>query len=201
MIIECPHCETKVDGIVKGEHEYCESDTFHSRAVLLACPVCHNPLVGVQDLIPTGPQTEEWYGEKRVWPQAESLLDSTIPDSVRHSLEEAHLCFKIRAYRACAVMCGRSLEGLCHHFKTHNQMLAPCLKELRDSGVIDARLFQWGEPLRIHRNLGAHATDAKISRQDAKDLLDFANAICEFVFVLSDRYDKFMQRSSATKGP
>jgi len=52
MIIECPYCESKVDGEVKGEHEsyHPEQDPYPFKAVLLKCPVCNNALLGGSDL-------------------------------------------------------------------------------------------------------------------------------------------------------
>ena len=45
-----------------------------------------------------------------------------------------------------------------------------------------------------HINIGAHATEDKISKEDAKDLLDFAQAICDYVFVLNAKFNRFMER-------
>ena len=78
-------------------------------------------------------------------------------------------------------------------------MLAKGLQELHDSGKIDERLYQWGKELHEHRNLAAHATDKVFSREDAEDLYEFANAICDYLFVLQDRYDRFMQRKGTNQ--
>jgi hypothetical protein len=196
MIIECPYCESKVDGLVRGEHvSYFEEDDSEFRTLLLECPVCRNSLLGGQERY--DPELDsEWSSVKRLWPQPEAHIDLNIPDIVRDSLEEARRCFKARAYSACAVMCGRSLEAICNEYSTKSKILAGGLKELLDRKIIDDRLFQWGEELRKHRNIGAHATQEKISREDARDLLDFVNAICEYVFVLSRKFEGFMKRKA-----
>lgn len=93
-------------------------------------------------------------------------------------------------------MSGRTLEGVCNHYLPKSKNLADGIKGLKEKGIIDDRLFHWGEELRKHRNIGAHATDEKISKEDAKDLLDFVNAICEYVFVLTGRFNKFMERKA-----
>jgi hypothetical protein len=135
-----------------------------------------------------------WGSPIRVFPIGERPIAATVPPIVRSSLEEADLCFRARAYSACAVMCGRALEGMCHHFNAKSKHLGGGLKELRQRQIIDERLFKWSEELQRHRNLGAHATEERIPREDARDLLDFANAITEYVFVLNDRFEKFMAR-------
>jgi Domain of unknown function (DUF4145) len=95
------------------------------------------------------------------------------------------------------MMCGRALEGVCVHFETRNRTLARGLEELLEKGIIDARLALWGEQLRKHRNLAAHATEEKTSREDATDLLDFVDAICEYVFVLTPKFRSFMARKES----
>ncbi|MFH1446782.1 MAG: DUF4145 domain-containing protein [Chloroflexota bacterium] len=195
MIIECPYCESKVDGKVIGEHvSYNGEDPFPFKVVLLECPACKESLLGCQELVQVGRDRDEWITGKRLWPQPISFYSRIIPDIVRDSLEEAQKCYNAKAYSACAVMCGRVLEGLCKIYETKNKNIAGGLKELLEKKIIDDRLFRWGAVLREQRNLGAHATGEKINKEDAQDLLDFANAICDYVFVLSDRFDKFMKR-------
>ena len=198
MIIECPYCESKVDGLVKGEHEAYDphEDPFPFKAVLVQCPVCNNALLGGSDLVQVGPNEHEWSSLNRLWPKQESHVDWDIPAIARNSLIEARLCYKAKAYSASVVMSGRTLEGVCKHHSAKNKNLAVGLKELKEKGIIDERLFKWGEELRKHRNIGAHASDEKISKEDAKDLLDFVNAICEYVFVLTEKFNKFMERKS-----
>ena len=195
MIIECPYCESKVDGELIGKHIFYdpqEGPPF--KAVLVKCPVCDNPLLGGSDHYQTGPDTSEWSALKRLWPQQETYIDWEIPLIARNSLLEAQICHKAKAYSACAVMSGRILEGVCKHHATKSKNLASGLKELKDKGIIDDRLYQWSEELRKHRNIGAHATEDKISKEDAKDLLDFAQAICDYIFVLNAKFNRFMER-------
>ncbi len=201
MIIECPYCESKVDGEVEGEHEsyHPEHDPFPFKAVLLKCPVCNNALLGGSDLEQTGPDTSKWSNLNRLWPQQETYINWEIPNIARNSLVEARTCYKAKAYSACAVMSGRTLEGVCQHHSTKDKNLVNGLKELKDKGIIDDRLYQWGEELRKHRNIGAHATEDNISKEDAKDLLDFAQAICDYVFVLNAKFNRFMERKDNAK--
>lgn len=197
MIIECPHCESKVDGIGHGEIEYIEDDyPFPSKVVLIECPICNFPLLGDCDRYQKVNGECAWTNAIRVWPKQESLIDREIPEIARNSLIEAKLCFKARAYSACAVMCGRTIEGVCIHHSTKSKTLAGGLKELKTKGIIDTRIYDWGDELRRHRNIGAHATAEKISKEDAQDLLDFSSAICDYVFVLNEKFNRFKVRNS-----
>lgn len=197
MIVECPHCESKVDceekGSVSIDDDYTPTPT---KVVLLECKICHSPLLGWSELIQTGDDEWEWGQVERTWPSQDSGVDSEIPDIARISLLEAKVCFNAKAFNACAVMCGRAIEGLCKHHDEKLRNLAAGLRKLKENGVIDTRLYDWGEALRAHRNLGAHASTAKISKEDAKDLLDFSIAICEYVFVLNEKFKRFQARQS-----
>ncbi|MEE8136534.1 MAG: DUF4145 domain-containing protein, partial [Thermodesulfobacteriota bacterium] len=73
-------------------------------------------------------------------------------------------------------MSGQALEGVCVHHKTKKKTIAAGLTELKDKEIIDKRLYEWGEEIRKHRNIGAHANEDRISRDDAKDVLDFVQA-------------------------
>lgn len=170
-----------------------------SKKIFLECPVCNVCMVASQDMVQTDYDEWDWSAPTRDWPQPATVFDHDIPRLTRKSLQEAKKCLSAHAYSACAVMCGRAIEGICAEHKTKSKTLAGGLKELRDTQIIDQRLFEWGDSLREKRNIGAHATDEDVSREDARDVLEFALAISEYVFVLSTKYEAFKSRQ--TKKP
>lgn len=195
MIVECPRCESKVDAEEKGSVDFdFEIHGMPGKAVLLECPVCHDPLFGFTELIGRGLAGSIWEEIDRKWPVPDNEIDYSIPEIAKISLVEAKLCFRARAFNACAVMCGRTIEGVCKHHNSAIKTLAIGLKKLKDDGVIDSRIYEWGEALRKHRNLGAHATTERVTKEDAKDLLDFSIAICDYVFVLNEKFQRFQER-------
>ena len=196
MITECPYCESRVDCEEKGavDIDFERSGGAPTKVVLLECKVCKHALLGISEIVQTAEDEWEWDAASRLWPAPDTEVAWDIPEIARNSLIEAKVCFKAKAYSACAVMCGRAIEGVCKHHDAATKTLAAGLKKLKDSGVIDARLYEWGEALRENRNLGAHATTDKVSKEDAKDLLDFSAAICEYVFVLTEKWERFQKR-------
>ena len=188
MIIECHRCEAMVDGKVVGKHTcHDEEDPADYKCYLLECPRCHTTLVGGEYEFDSGPLT-------RHWPSPQKYLSHKIPEIVRNSLDEAYSCFKVGAFSACTVMAGRALEGLVRHFGGNKSYLGPGIKELHDRGVIDARLAAWAGALQKARNLSAHASGERVPKADAQDLLDFVAAICEYVFVLTKKFEAYMSR-------
>ncbi|MFN0166374.1 MAG: DUF4145 domain-containing protein [Bryobacteraceae bacterium] len=169
---------------------------------LLRCTVCGSTLVAFQSLIryaeTLAGDIEEWTDATRVWPQPQSELSTSIPKKIRDCLDEARKCLHTSAYIASVAMSGRALEAIARHFhskgKADRLMLAQGLKDLHEEKVIDDRLLAWGRELHEHRNLAAHASDATFDQWEAQDLYDFAVAICDYVFVMADKYDQFIQR-------
>jgi len=136
-----------------------------------------------------------WTRAERVWPEPKKVVSRKVPPIVQDSLQEADLCFSARAFTACAVMCGRAIEGICvQQGMKKKKTFQLGLRALLDSEVIDQRLFAWGEELRKLRNLGAHATGATVEREDAVDVLAFAHAITDYVYVLTAQFNDFMER-------
>lgn len=197
MLINCSKCKARVDAKVESYlHGYDENEPPY-KVSLLQCPSCHSPLIGVQENYGSSDFGDEiWSEAGRVWPSPETYLSHSIPSTIRSSLEEAEKCLRTGAYTACVIMTGRALEAMCKHFATKSQYLAGGLKELLEREIIDKRLYEWSEELRKHRNLAAHATDDKFTHEDGEYAFDFATAICNYVFVLNEKFKAFMERKT-----
>ena len=195
MLIECPYCERSVEAETIAVHEdpndYPPDGT---RIALLKCPVCGCALVGKQDAFIDFKNDIDWDDPERIWPYPEEKVHASIPSVVRISLEEAKKCYAAKAYSACAVMCGRALEAVGLNHKTKADKLGAMLKELKEAQIIDQRIYDWGEELREYRNLGAHATEHKTSKEEAEDLLNFIKVICNYIYVMKERFELFKQR-------
>lgn len=140
-----------------------------------------------------------WGPPKRLWPVLGLPDLGFMPQPVAHALSEADRAIYGGAYSASVVMSVQAIEGMCRHFETKSQTLFEGLTELRERGVIDQMLHEWGQELREHRNLAAHATGTKFNRVDAEDIFDFAKTICEYVFVLKNRFERFKNRALQKK--
>ena len=54
------------------------------------------------------------------------------------------------------------------------------VRELVQRNVIDVRLLEWADGLRVLGNVGAHFTDQVVTRQDASDALDLIEAMLDY---------------------
>lgn len=191
MLIDCHICKGRVDAEVVAFND--DDDFMETRTYLLKCPACSTSLVAEAYAdYADGKQT--WSKPIRVYPRPKRRLGDDIPRTVKASIEEAERCMQAGAYLAATAMCGRALEAICRAHKTKDGYLGGGLKELRDSGVIDARLHQWGEELRDQRNDAAHATDTEFNARDANDVLAFTYAIIDYVYLLAKKFEQFQQR-------
>ncbi len=198
MLIECCECKARVDGEILAYHENEYAEIFSIRTYLLKCPSCNSALVGESEQDVRDGKLF-WPDLTRVFPKPRRLLGSGIPDMVKKSIDEAERCVQAGAFLAATAMCGRALEAICRHYRTKDTYLGAALKELRDKGIIDARLFQWSEELRDQRNMAAHATDQIILAQDASDVLSFTYAIIDYVFLLAMKFEQFQKRKDQHK--
>ena len=199
MIIDCEYCHASVDSKILAKREFgVTEDHDPSCYFFLECPICESIMLAWCELSQIGYDEWDFINPTRLYPEPPLYLHHNIPPLVRNSLEEADKCMRARAFNAVAVMCGRAIEAICK-LKVDSKYLADGLIKLKDSKFIDERLFEWGEALRSERNLGAHATDNEIVKEDAQDIFDIAKTICEYIFVLTERFDDYQNRKEKKK--
>jgi len=75
------------------------------------------------------------------------------------------------------------------------------MKALLTRGIISQELSDWGDQLRVIGNLGAHATNEKIDRQDATEAIDFLQAILEILYDLRPKFEQMRARRSGPSLP
>ena len=142
---------------------------------------------------------ENWLGGTRVvrldsslarWRKLLPLLNTAGCARFTNGGENVLPSTCLQCLRCHVWSCNRGDVQSAHERKDPSKGLAA----MRDAGHIDGRLFEWGDSLRQERNIGAHASDQTVSHDDANDVLEFAAAICEYVYVLADRYRRYKER-------
>ncbi|MBI1813557.1 MAG: DUF4145 domain-containing protein [Deltaproteobacteria bacterium] len=191
MLVECIRCKARVNADELANFIGFDNEVeFDVRYAFLKCPSCETPLLIYQWRPEEG---QPWDSPKRLYPPIRRL-SSQIPNELRRSFREAIRCQESGHYLATALMCRRTLEGICAHHLGTVRNLSTSLKELHKKNVIDDRLFEWASALRDDGNLAAHDMNARISHEDAEDLVDFSEAILDYVFVLRDRFETYKGR-------
>ena len=190
IVIDCPECAVRVKASVVGELYNLDGDAY----ALVECPSCHIPLFGYACSYMNEYGNLVLDTAERLWPAPAIVeLGPAIPEAARHDIKDAQKCVSHGIFSAAAVLCGRALERLIKE-KAGNYTIAKGLAELKAKEVIDQRLYDWAEALRKERNIGAHASEEDTTKENAQDILDFTVAIFDYVYTLSDKYEKYMCR-------
>ena len=77
--------------------------------------------------------------------------------------------------------------------------MALSLQEMKNQGIIENRLFEWADMLRISGNEAVHDLSVTISADDARDIIEFTNALLEYLFTFRDKYTQYIKRQEEKK--
>lgn len=132
-----------------------------------------------------------------LYPRDRDPLSDDVPESIRRTFGEAVRCYRVHAYDASTLLCRKSLEVLSSELGAEGKTLKAKIASLSGAKRIDPRLVTWAESLRVIGNEAAHRTAEGVSAEDARDVLDFVEAILENVFVLDKKYQAFSERRKA----
>ena len=154
---------------------------------LIQCEFCDSPSLVRQDEASEAAPIE-------VWPTSQRTLHEGIPRGIREGVIEARKCYKTGAFLATAVMVRRTIEGFCAENGVKNRNLHRSLQDLVERDVIDKRLLEWADGLRILGNVGAHFSQDVVTKQDASDALDLVEAMLDYVYVFAVKFQQFKAR-------
>ncbi|HEX9658981.1 MAG TPA: DUF4145 domain-containing protein [Rhodothermales bacterium] len=190
QVIRCQTCAAEVTADDISSYRY-DDDQGTLQVTLLRCGICSQPNL-IQEF---SPDDERWMFRKSLYPP-EPPIRAWLPLALRRTIREAEKCMDCGAFLACAVMCRKALDILCHHYKAGEPKapLVQKLKILREREIIDETLAAWAVALREDGNLAAHDPDPGISREDAEYMLQFTHAMLNHVFVLKKGFDAYQAR-------
>jgi len=92
-------------------------------------------------------------------------------------------------------MIGRTLEAIIKEHTKNKMSIFNGLENLKKKGIISDEIFQWGDELRILRNLGVHAKEANLTHSDLTEAMDFLQAIIKFLYHLRPRFKDMKERT------
>jgi Domain of unknown function (DUF4145) len=170
-----------------------------SKATFVVCPRCNEPMLGYQK--DWGEQDRGWEKPIRIFPPRDRDLHPSVPKAIQSAFMEARVCFGAKAFSAAAIMCRKTLEGICSAHGAKSKTLGGKLKELKEKGIIENRLFEWAEELRAIGNEAAHGVEFVASREDAEDTLQFTETLVEYIFTYRDRFEEFKKRRAERPPP
>jgi len=199
MIIECLECREHVQARRSGAFERLSNGKGPSSLYsLLSCEKCGAPILVRQTNIGNMVEGDKWDTPYILYPPSDLRVNPNAPPDIQAAFEEACACYRAQAFTASAIMCRKTLEGICAVHSVAERTLAASLKTMKDMGLIDERLFEWSDSLRVAGNEAAHGVGLTIAQTDAKDILEFTNAILDYLFSYRDRFEQFKLRRAKT---
>lgn len=195
MIVECVNCRSYVDATVQGGFErLSDGNGPSSRFSLLSCSRCSSPILVRQTNIGNMAEGDKWDTPQLVFPTTDLRVNPNAPHDIRLAFDEACSCYRAGAFTASAIMCRKTLEGICAAHGVVEGSLARSLRKMHEQNLIDDRLFEWSDLMRTAGNEAAHGVGLSIPPADAKDILEFTNAIMDYLFSFRDRFEEFKKR-------
>ncbi len=186
IVMHCGYCGNKTLFAPHGEYEYKEiltNEAYEVTAwVFLQCLTCRKPTL--RQTCSLGLKTDREPFEtvtSILYPTTQTQL-SNLPDAIEKRYKAT---LKVRNIEpnACAVLAGRTLEAVCKHENAAGRTLADKLNNLAGSDRIPQTLAQMARQLKQLRNLGAHDADDEVTEEDVPIILDFLEAILEYLYV------------------
>ena len=165
------------------------------------CRRCGQPFLVHQSIYGLPAEFETITDEAVLYPSESKLLPDALPAPVKTAYDQASQCLHASLFEPCVLMSRKCLEAVCRMLKVKGRNLHSCLVNLHKDGHVDSRIIKWAHQIRLVGNEAAHDMDALVTREDARDVLDFTEAILIYVFSLTRRFESFLARRSGTSGP
>lgn len=204
----CPQCNILVNAKVIAEGH----GGFHSNAVnpidevdteyhgdhysVCLCRRCNQPFLVRQSLYGVPGEFETITEEAVLYPSESKLLPEALPDSVKTAYDQAARSLHASLFEPCVLMSRKCLEAVCKILNANGRDLSARLSRLHHDGHIDSRLLNWAHQVRLIGNEAAHDIDRLVTKEDARDVFDFTEAILIYVFSLTKRFDSLQARRS-----
>ncbi len=206
IILLCGHCGNMTAFTVAAEgfrpttiaSAGAETTTWTTWRVLL-CSTCSQPTLerDVQTVKgdPNGTRPPRGPSPELLYPVSQTLV-TDLPPSIGRMYRET-LRVEKRSPRACAVMAGLTLEAVCQCEHAKGSSLSERLDHLVMSERIPKTLADMAHHIRLLRNIGAHFTEEDILAEDVPVIIDFVEAILEYLYVAPAKIRAIQERLPA----
>jgi len=194
----CPTCNSIVEtGVLfTYTYDFTYTDELINQGTLVIlgkCLNCNRPFLSQEDFqnIEDHSITDN---EIQLFPLTDNVALKNAPDIVINPYKEAQKCYRAQAYEACVIMCRKGIEGICTDKGEVKGNLAEKLKKLKEKHILEDTFYNWSNELRLIGNDGAHSHEKIINKQDARDSIDFFDALITYLYHLVDQYTKLKTR-------
>jgi len=188
--LTCPHCGNRTILVVEAEYhqefpdwdaELDSNRANYTQWSILQCETCYEISVDQTSHLRIDGKPHSNFKQGFLYPIDRPELPN-LPVKVEKAYRAALKVQKIEP-NACAVLVGRTLEAACNHENAPGRVLADKLTYLANAGRIPKTLAEMAHHLKELRNLGAHDAEDTVTKEDVPIILDFLEAILEYLYV------------------
>jgi hypothetical protein len=195
-LVDCFKCNSRafVEPMTETVEKYVTYPFEDDFYVTVTCKVCYSIMLIAHPKERGGHPNHDPRTARVLWPVGHREISTKVPESLRLEHSEARSCYNNNAYTAAVVMVRRTLEGVCADNGVKKTPLFKALEQMKENGLIEGRLLEWAQELRVLGNEGAHFTGHRVSREDAQDALALAEALLDYLYVFSAQFAEFKDR-------
>jgi Domain of unknown function (DUF4145) len=199
IVMLCGHCGNRTSFEIVAEHsKRCpigiDGDTVMSWRILL-CSTCSKPTIEEDTQnVDRNIISSRSKNAKILYPIINNRF-TDIPEKIGKKYMEA-LHVRNVSPGSCAVMIGRTLEAVCNHENAQGRNLAQKLNDLAQKDKIPNTLVEMAQQLRELRNLDAHEAEDEVTETDVPIIIDFVEAILEYLYVAPAKIEAVRTRLS-----
>jgi len=203
--VHCTRCEKAVLAKVVGRQTIAKDlPDYILRCTFLVCEQCKQVMLLQEtgEIVQVGyDDWEESWGEPvYLYPSRERFFGSSVPDNVIRTYSEAIRCLSAGAHTAATIMGRRTLEIVCNELgETGRKDLFKKIESLSAQGTFSGKVAEWADRLRDVGNFAAHDPKTTFTKNQARLVIDFTEALIEHCFVLEEKFQKFDAYSKSLK--
>ena len=130
---------------------------------------------------------------------SEQISLSNAPEPIQDDINEAFVCLSNGAFKACVIMCRRTLEQLCNTLNANGNTLYEKIQFLNTNGYLSDRETELFNEIRFFGNYGAHPNNdllGDVSQNDASLVYEITIHVIRLVFEIPDKIIKLQTRRS-----
>jgi hypothetical protein len=117
-------------------------------------------------------------------------VSNIIPEVIKNDISEARLCLSVSAFRGAATLARRALQVICLEKGSKKDRLADQIDELFDKNIITDDIKKWAHEIRYIGNDAAHPNDAPVLKEDAEEILELLDSMCEVLYIAPAKAEK-----------
>lgn len=187
----CPYCSVATPNM---NRVWSDTPNGESEEVWAAyrCENCNSVTICVGDL------SKSYFTVDNFYPKTKKAHED-IPEVARKYLQQAYET--LHAPDAAAVMAGSAVDAMLKACGLGEGSLYSRIDKALDQGILTQGMANWAHEVRLGSNRPRHADADKphVSEEEAKRSVDFAEALGNFLFVLTARIERGITAAKAAE--